>query len=195
MFRGRPRQAAMAHRQIRVGDIYKICELSLQASIFPHMNHTFQQVRGSAIGNQSAQFLPTSQLATWNISGLHSHKYNYFSNTLTVSTPPDTLTTDLSFQTNHNIFMMACSNFSQTLFTSLQFYLNKNQTCHPLDAQSTLTLRHCHTFNQLALGNSNLTPQQRRSSTNFQQHTAAFAWQHDTAAATHNNKQKLMLSP
>ena len=44
MFRGRPQQAAMAHRQIRFGDIYNICELSLQASIFTHMNHTFQQV-------------------------------------------------------------------------------------------------------------------------------------------------------
>ena len=57
MFRGRPRQAAMVHRQIRVGDIYKICELSLQASIFTHMNHTFQQVRGSAIGNQISPVL------------------------------------------------------------------------------------------------------------------------------------------
>ena len=64
MFRGRPRQAAMVHRQIRVGDIYKICELSLQASIFTHMNHTFQQVRGSAIGNQISPVLA-------NITGSH----------------------------------------------------------------------------------------------------------------------------
>ena len=30
---------------------HDICQLSLQASIFTHMNHTFQQVPGSAIGN------------------------------------------------------------------------------------------------------------------------------------------------
>ena len=86
----------------------------------------------------------------------------------TLSPSPDTLTTDLSFETNHNSVMMACSNFSQTLFTSLQFYLNKNQACHSLNAQSTLTFRHCHTVNQLTLGKSNLTLQQPLSSTNFQ---------------------------
>jgi len=57
MFRGRPRKAANSHHQIRFGDIYDICQLSLQASIFTHMNHTFQQVRGSAIGNQISPVL------------------------------------------------------------------------------------------------------------------------------------------
>ena len=52
IFRGRPRKASKIQRQIRFGDIYRICALSLQASIFTHMQQTFQQVRGSAIGNQ-----------------------------------------------------------------------------------------------------------------------------------------------
>ena len=39
------------HLQEAIGDIYDICQLSFQASIFTHMNHTLQQVPGSAIGN------------------------------------------------------------------------------------------------------------------------------------------------
>ena len=57
LFRGRPRRAAMTKRQIRFGDIYNICSLSLQASIFSQLQQTFQQFRGSAIGNQISPVL------------------------------------------------------------------------------------------------------------------------------------------
>jgi hypothetical protein len=78
---------------------------------------------------------------------------------------------------------------------NLQFYLNKNQTYPFLVAQSTLIVRPYLTYNQPILGNSNLLLQQHQSNTNYhyQQHSAGFAWQHDTA--THVNKQNMMLSP
>ena len=57
MFLGRPRRAAKVHRQKRFGDICNYCALSLHASIFTHMHQTFQQVRGSAIGNQISPVL------------------------------------------------------------------------------------------------------------------------------------------
>ena len=57
LVRGRPRRAGMTKRQIRFGDIYNICSLSLQASIFSQLQQTFQQIRGSAIGNQISPVL------------------------------------------------------------------------------------------------------------------------------------------
>ena len=117
------------------------------------MNHTLQQVPGSAIGNLIspvlARFSPTFQLATWNISGAHSHKSNhYYNNFLTVSILLDTLTTDLFSSTNHNNAVQTSSTFSQTLSMNLQFYLNKNQTYPFLVAQSILIVRHYLAYNQ-----------------------------------------------
>ena len=143
---------------------------------------------------KSARFSPTLQLAMWNISGAHSHKSNYsYNNFLTVSISPDTLTTDLFLSTNHNNIMQASGTFSQTLSMNLRFSLNKNQTYPFLAAQSTLIVRPYPTYNQPTLGNSNLLLQQHQSNTNYQQHSAGFAWLLDTA--THVNKQKMMLSP
>ena len=142
---------------------------------------------------KSARFSPTLQLAMWNISGAHSHKSNYsYNNSLTVSISPDTLTTDMFLSTNHNNIMQASGTFSQTLSMNLRFSLNKNQTYPFLAAQSTLIVRPYPTYNQPTLGNSNLLLQQHQSNTNYQQHSAGFAWLLDTA--THVNKQKMMLS-
>eukprot|EP00438_Fugacium_kawagutii_P026451 Skav202762 [mRNA] locus=scaffold326:142749:169873:+ [translate_table: standard] len=57
LFRGKPRRASKQHAQLRMGDILPLCKLSLEASIFTQMGQCFQQVRGSAIGNQISPVL------------------------------------------------------------------------------------------------------------------------------------------
>ena len=57
LFRGKPRRASKQHHQIQVQHLLPLCELSLRASLFTQMGQCFQQVRGSAIGNQISPIL------------------------------------------------------------------------------------------------------------------------------------------
>jgi hypothetical protein len=57
LFRGKPRRASKQHHQIQVQHLLPLCELSLRAYIFTQMGQCFQQVRGSAIGNQISPIL------------------------------------------------------------------------------------------------------------------------------------------
>lgn len=50
--RGKHRKPSKQPYQLRMGDIIPLAKLSLEASIFSQMGQRFQQVRGSAIGNQ-----------------------------------------------------------------------------------------------------------------------------------------------
>ena len=52
IFRGTRRALQGRAFHIRLGDILPLCMLSLQTSLFTQMQQVFQQVRGSAIGNQ-----------------------------------------------------------------------------------------------------------------------------------------------
>ena len=52
IFRGTKRALQGRAFHIRLGDILLLCMLSLQTSLFTQMQQVFQQVRGSAIGNQ-----------------------------------------------------------------------------------------------------------------------------------------------
>lgn len=59
LFRGRLQRASKQPALLRRGDILPLCQLSLNASIFTQMGRCFQQVRGSAIGNQISPVLAT----------------------------------------------------------------------------------------------------------------------------------------
>ena len=57
IFRGTKRALQGRAFHIRLGDILPLCMLSLQTSLFTQMQQVFQQVRGSAIGNQISPVL------------------------------------------------------------------------------------------------------------------------------------------
>ena len=56
-FQGKVRRGACRERQLRLCDVLPLAKLSLEASLFVNMKQNFQQVRGSAIGNQVSPIL------------------------------------------------------------------------------------------------------------------------------------------
>lgn len=85
MFRGRQRQNAQRLKATQFQHLLPICELSLQASVFTQLGRTFQQMRGSAIGNQLSPILAKitvshTEQAWLNIAGptLQHNKHRIF---------------------------------------------------------------------------------------------------------------------
>ena len=145
------------------------------------------------LATRSVQSWHASQSAMLSSNGSPSRMHNHYPNdTPTVSTSPDTLTTDWSFSNTSSNITQQCNSFLQTRFTNHQYFLSLNLTLHSWVAPSILTTRHFPTFNRPIPGNSSLNPQHQHS-TNHQQRSAAFAWQRDTA--THTNKQNMTWSP
>eukprot|EP00438_Fugacium_kawagutii_P027131 Skav225194 [mRNA] locus=scaffold3065:150056:151534:+ [translate_table: standard] len=79
LFRGKPRHASKQHAPLRISDILPLCKLSLEASIFIQMGQCFQQVRGSAIGNQISPVLANITV---------SHTEHHWQRTHTSPLPP-----------------------------------------------------------------------------------------------------------
>ena len=158
------------------------------------MNHTFQQVRGSAIGNQISPVLANITVShvehQWRTQPQIQLLLQQFSDRIYITRYVDNRLVLIDKSQQHHA---GIRHFLTDTFYEPPVLLEQEPDLSFLAAQSTLIVRPYPTYNQPTLGNSNLLLQQHQSNTNYQQHSAGFAWLLDTA--THVNKQKMMLSP
>ena len=136
------------------------------------MQQTFQQVRGSAIGNQISPALANitvsyveQQWPTQPNTQLLLHN-----DAPTASTPLDTLTAGWSFLTTNSNTTLPCNNSLQIHVTNHRYFLSQNLTLRFLVVLSILKTRHFSTFNQ-------------PTTWQFQPYTSAASKQHKLSAA------------
>ena len=81
-FRGKVRRGACRERQLRLCDVLPLAKLSLEASLFVNMKQTFQQARGSAIGNQVSPILANLAVSVLEVDWRRRYPVQRFSSRL-----------------------------------------------------------------------------------------------------------------